>query len=168
MADQYQLGRHGDVISVDTAEDIVAHLVRFAGQSRRLVQLFSPTLTHALYNDARFIEALSKSIRENRRKRVQILLSNPSPSISRGHRMVALAEKLSSYIEIRRTHKDFQNISNEYLLADKRAYLFRPNAERYTCDVCYNDPLTTDSYYKRFLEIWESSTREREFLRLHI
>ncbi|MEM7207674.1 MAG: hypothetical protein AAF434_07630 [Pseudomonadota bacterium] len=168
MAENLKLGTHSDVLSTDSAEAIAPHLITFAKQARRHIQIFSPELTHVLYSNAEFIQSLSDSIRNNSRMRVQILLGDPGPSVRRGHRLLALMEKLGSYIEVRRTHNDFQTLTCDYMLADKRGYIFRNNAERFFTEICYNDRLTTDSYCKQFSHIWEMSTREREFLRLHI
>ena len=164
----FTLGEDGDLVATQSAEELLPHLIALASQARRRVQIFSPELGSVLYGDADFVAALAHSARDSRHLRIEILLGNPQSTLARGHQLVLLAQQLSSSIEIRRTHKDFHNLGSDYLLADARAYVLRKNASRFDAETCYNDPLTVDGLGKQFSQVWEASTREREFLRLHI
>ena len=162
------LGEDANPLYSDTLTDTQQHVLSMAGQARHRLQLFSPTLNHRLYDDITLAATISQQVRDNRRMRVQILLNDPSACVARGHRLVDLAQKLSSYIEIRRTCNEYQHLVCDYLLADKTGYIFRKSAEQFAAEIDYHSPLKTDNYVKQFMEIWEMSTREQEFLRLYL
>lgn len=163
-----KLGRDGNIFRLDSAVDIQQHVVAMAEQTRRQLLIFSPNFTHRIYDSDELVEAISLNAFDNRFLRVQILVSDPRACIAKGHRLVDLAQRLSSYIEIRRTHARYQHLANDYLLADSTGCIFRINAERFAAEIDYNTPRVADNRAREFTTIWEASTREREFLSLNL
>ncbi len=162
------LGEDANAFHLDSAIDIQRHLIAMAGQSRRQLLIFSPNLTHRIYDSDELASSIRRSALDSQKLRVQILVSNPQTCVASGHRLVSLAQQLSSYVEIRRTHDDYRALANDYVLADRTAYIFRKNADQLVAEVDYNAPIETTNYATQFSAIWEASTREQEFLRLHL
>lgn len=166
--DGYSIGDNSGELLLDSADLIQQHLTAMAGQSMRKLVIFSPVLSHRVYDSAELAGAISDAIRAYHKLQVRILICDPRPCVARHHRLVELAQQLSSFIEIRRAHEDYRTITHDYLIADERAYLRRPNFERFTAEANYNDPLKAQTETELFTGIWEQSEREAEFLSLHL
>lgn len=164
----HTLGEDAIRLHLDSASDIQRHIIAMGGQLRRRLLIFSPTLTHSIYDSEELSQAITRGTFDNPHLSVQILIGNPRACVGRFHRLIDLAQKLSTYVEIRQPPEFYQSLHHDYFLVDKTGYVFREHADRFTATVDYNAPRTVDSHARQFSTIWQSSTRVQEFLRLYI
>ena len=166
--DNFSIGDNSGDLLLDSAEQIQQHLVSLAGQAMRQIVVFSPTLTHQIYNSIALAEAISAAIRAFHKLQVKVIICNPQPCISQHHHLVELARQLSSFVEIRRAHDDYLTVSHDYFIADGRAYVYREYFERLTATANYSNPLKAQTDSDQFMGIWEQSQRDTEFLQLYL
>lgn len=136
--------------------------------AKRDLILFSRDLEIPLYDKDDFIAAVQALATRSRMSRIRIVSIDPGPSIRAGHRLISLAQRFSSYIEVRRASYDHANLAETYLVADEEALLYRPIATRYEGYADLHAPLQARQYVKAFTDIWEKAEPDSEFRRLGI
>jgi len=102
------------------------------------------------------------------RARIRILLLDNQRLIKGGHRLLDLARRLTTSIELRRPIAEYRERPDEFLLVDHSAYLYREQADIPHAVASYHDPLKARGLQGEFLEIWEHSEPDPEIRRLHL
>jgi hypothetical protein len=139
-----------------------------AAQAHRAVELFTPDLEPALYDQAPLIDALTRLAVSSPRARVRILAKDLDRATKEGHRLVELARRLSSYVQIRRVHEDYQQDSQSFLLVDDYGLLHRHFSARFEGILSCKAPLEVRRLRALFDEIWDRSEPEADLRRLHL
>ena len=153
---------------LETLADNRTGAVAVAAVAKRELTLFSHDLEPLLYDKDEFISVVQTLVVRSRMSRVRIVCIDPGPSIRAGHRIIGLAQRFSSYIEVRRASKDYSQLAETFLVADEEAVLFRPIASRYEGYADIHAPLEARKFLKQFAEIWELAEPDPEFRRLGI
>lgn len=142
--------------------------VAVAAVAKRELALFSHDLEPLLYDKDDFIQTVQALVTRSRMSRIRIVCIDPGASIRAGHRLVAVAQRFSSYMEVRRACKDHSQLTETFLVADEEAVLFRPIASRYEGYADVHAPLEARKFLKQFNDIWEKAEPDPEFRRLGI
>lgn len=145
-----------------------AAALELAQQAKRTLAILTQDLEPALYNTREFAEAVQQLALRSRYSKIRILVMDPTRAIHDGHRLIELARKLSSFIQIRRLGEDDRQIMEAWLISDETGLLFRPIAERYEGFYDYNDPAQAREKLRGFNEVWERAQIDPELKRLHI
>ncbi|HEX7965125.1 MAG TPA: acyltransferase [Gammaproteobacteria bacterium] len=153
---------------LETLADNRAASVAVAAIAKRELVLFSHDLEPMLYDKEEFIAAVQALATRSRMSRIRVVTIDPGPAIRAGHRLVALAQRFSSYIEVRRASHDHAGLAETYLVADSTALLLRPVATRYEGYADLHAPFEARQQLKGFEEIWEKAEPDPEFRRLGI
>ncbi|HEY3858917.1 MAG TPA: hypothetical protein VGM47_04820 [Gammaproteobacteria bacterium] len=153
---------------LETLADNRAGAVAVAAVARRELALFSHDLEPLLYDKDDFISVVQALATRSRMSRIRIVCIDPGASVRAGHRVVNLAQRFSSYVEVRRASPDHAQLAETFLVADEEAVLFRPIASRYEGYADLHAPLEARKYLKQFSEIWEKAEPDPEFRRLGI
>lgn len=164
----YTLGEHKTDITVDTSEDNQAAALRLVSQGGRSLDIFSRDLEPRIYDNAAFADAVRSLAVKTRDMHVRLLVIDPDFIIRHGHRLIELARRLTSHMEIRKVHEDYCNNPEAYLVVDNRGLLHRKLASRYEAVVNFNNPMTATELHNHFTEMWERSKQYMDFKRLHI
>jgi hypothetical protein len=142
--------------------------VSVASAAKRELALFSHDLEPLLYDKDEFIVTVQALATRSRMSRIRIVCIDPSQSIRAGHRLIAVAQRFSSYMEVRRASRDHAQLAETFLVADEEAVLFRPIATRYEGFADLHAPQQARQYLKQFGDIWEKAEPDPEFRRLGI
>lgn len=100
-----------------------AALLEMLDGCRRDLAIFSGSLPRPLYHDPQVVEAISAFARSSRYARVRILIRDSDPLVQRAHRLLLLAQRLGSRIEIRKLHPTVDTPEWEFAVADLRRVL---------------------------------------------
>lgn len=165
---EYALGEHNSDIAIDTSEDNRAAVLQLVSQGGRNLDIFSRDLEPRIYDTPEFTDAVRTLAIKTRDMRVRILVIDPDFIIKHGHRLIELARRLTSHMEIRKVHEDYCNNPEAYLIVDNRGLLHRKNATRYEAVVNFNNPMRATELYHQFTEMWERSKQYMDFKRLYI
>ena len=84
------------------------------------------------------------------------------------HRLLELARRLTSRIELRRPIAEYSERGDEYLLADGSGYLYRERAGEYEVSADFHAPLETRRLQEQFHEAWEHSQPDPDLRRLYL
>jgi len=116
----YNLGEQKDDIVIDSSEDNQAAAVRLVSQGGRSLDIFSRDLEPRIYDNPEFADAVRALAIKTRDLHVRILVIDPDFIIKHGHRLIELARRLTSHMEIRKLHEDYCNHPDAYLVVDSR------------------------------------------------
>lgn len=143
------------------------HAWLLSRQAERSVRLYSPTLDAAVFDHPALQEALSTLARRGRQTWIRIILRDPRRIVGRRHRLVELARRLSSTIEIRRApEREQDGPDNGYLLADASGLLWMPEESGQRGYACYHHPGRVRELARDFDALWEHSEPEPELRQL--
>ncbi len=137
-------------------------------QARATLDIISRDLDPTLYDQGTFLDLLSKFCLRNRQARVRLLVQDPSTPVKRGHRLIELGRKLSSYIEFRQPHQDYQRYNEAFIVADQCGLIQRPLADRFEGTANFYDPVRASRKLDFFTEVWERSQPHSELRRLYL
>ena len=164
----YQLGENADDIVIVTSEQNRQLAAQLVNQAEHRLDIFSRDLDARVFDNAEFCDAVRSLAVNDNKARIRFLVIDPDRAIKLGHRLLDLARRLSSTIEIRKVHEDYAANQECYLIADERGLLHRKLATRYEGIVNFNAPSDASYYGQHFKEVWEHSSSELDFKRLHI
>ena len=137
-------------------------------QTRRTLDIVSRHLDPLIYDTTEFSASLQRFVLEFRQARVRIIVMDSTPIVGRGHRIIHLAQRLSSYIELRNPSRDHKKYNSAFLLADQIGTVHRVLADRFEGVISFNDPKSAQLLKERFEEMWPSATPDPNFRRLSI
>jgi len=162
------LGESRDILYLKSRgdnRDVALSLVR---QGHRSLHLFTHNLDPAMYDTREFIEAVKQLAIHSPHSKVYILLKDPTTAITRGHRIVELARRISSHVFIHRTAEEDQDRIDSFMVVDEVGILRRAHGARFEGTAEFNNPGEARQLLKSFNDIWERSVPEAELRRLHI
>lgn len=162
------LGETAGEYALTSRDDNAQAAALLAGQARRMIELFTPDLEPALYDQTPFIDALTQLCLSSPRARVRILAKDFERTVKDGHRLVELARRLSSYVELRKVHSDYQENNETFLLVDDYGLLHRRHAPRFEGTFSCKAPLEVRRLRASFDEIWDRSEPDADLRRLHL
>jgi hypothetical protein len=166
--DELRLGVSNLEFEVERQREACAVAHALAAQAQRTLLLHTEDLEPALYDEMAFVDAVSRLVRAHGQSRVWILIHDARKVVQHGHRLIELARRLSSAIQLRRPGPQYRNYHESFLLADGCGYLHRPIAARYEGTANFHDPGKVADWEKYFMEVWERSEPDEEIRRLYL
>lgn len=144
--------------------------ITLLAQSKREILIVTPDLEHARFDNDAFINALSAFSRSSRYTVTRLLIANPSMAVTEGHRLVKLARKLSSLIDIRQLHDDDIDVSQAqaWIVADDIGLLRCTNRDPWQGSLLPKGTPYAQQARSRFMEWWERGTEIQDFRELGI
>lgn len=156
-------------------------LVRFAGEHdcrrgllgllaepRRRLLVLSQQLDHVLYDDEAVVDAFSAFARAAPGTQVRLLIADSSLIVSRGHRLVELARRLDSRIEIRKVPDEASPGEASFVTWDQQGYFLMPDFRQYLAVADRYDPVQARRLADQFAQLWERSSTDPELRVLRI
>jgi hypothetical protein len=162
------LGESAELIEVDTRDQLASLSLAMASQCRRSLDIVSRHLDPELYDNEAFSEALKRCALNNHRVQIRIFIIDARPLLSRGHRVLELANRLPSSVVPRAPARQHKNFNEAYLIADKIGYIQRQFSDRFEAQVDFFDRRLATSLAARFELMWQHGVPETRFRRLHI
>jgi len=155
-------------ITLDSGEALAKIALEMVLNCRRTLDISSRHLDPEIYDNDPFVAAVKRIALGSRLARIRLLITDVRPVVGRGHRLLDLSSRLSSFISIRKPGRDYQHFNEALLLADNTAYIHRRFADRYDGIANHNDMQHAGELAGRFEELWERAETDPNFRRLHI
>lgn len=132
-----------------------------AASAKRCLAICTQDLEPQIYEYPPFIEAVKRLVLGPRFARVRVLVLNPGRVSHHRHPFIALARKLTSYIEIRNAAPGHRDGPASFIVADRQATLYRLQHARWEgiCDL--QDRAVARTYLERFDGDWHPSGTPR-------
>lgn len=153
----FRLGEHAALERFHTPEQAQAHALALLQQAQSSICLYSPDLEHLLYNHSSVQDACTQLLLANPRNQLRILLRDVSRPIKNGHRLLNLAQRITSNLHIRKINPDLPSEDSAYLLVDRCSLLLRPKPETYSGYALYNDAGRVRGQQAQFNQAWDTS-----------
>jgi hypothetical protein len=139
----------------------VAHArLQLLSQAQRRVTIYQPALADDVYGTAPELAELRRIATSGRGAEIRLILHAPEDALRDNHRLVALAQRLSSIVLVRTPLEDVDlAYASSYLLSDLGGYLFQPDAKRPDGRASFADRAAQAPLMQHFNEVWERSAR---------
>lgn len=165
---QSVLGETNEVVHIERMEECRRAALAITKQCKRSLHIVSYDLDPIVYDNAYFIDAVQRLATSGPRAKVQIIVVSPRKVIDHGHRLIELARRLSSHIEIRKINSDLKELKSAYLIGDECAVIYRKESTRYEGFVNFDDRGFCRRQLMEFKDSWEKSDQDINLRRLHI
>ena len=129
--------------------------------ARHRIGIASHSLDAELFDHDAVISLLKRIGLSGRGARIQILVEDITPALQNSHRLVALAQRLSSVIEVRRgNRRDDPEFGPAVVLTDNGGWLRRPDPMRYEGEASLDDRPRNREMWLSFDRSWERAEPE--------
>ena len=142
--------------------DCIDGLQDSLGWASRTIRIYSQVLDPILFDREDVIDALSAFVRRGPPSHLQLLIDSSGAIISRGHRLLELARRLDSKIEIRTLPSDLVEDNHSCVISDEQGFFLMPDHKEYQALSNRYDPVQTSRLAERFDYLWNRSTIDPE------
>ena len=154
-------------LSTDSREAIADARLQLLGRARRRVCVHLPLLELDAYASDAELAALRRIATSGRGAQIRILLHDTTSVARDGHRLLALIQRLTSAIEVRRPVDEIDlSYRAAYLLNDTAGYLLLADAQRQHGRAALNDAATQAPLQRHFDDVWQRAVPASELQRL--
>lgn len=137
--------------------------------ARHQVDLYLLTLDPDVYSAVDELAQLRRLATSGRSAQIRVLLHDTSRALGDGHRLISLAQRLPTAIQIRRPVEEVDLASRAaYLLNDVGGYLLLPDAQRPQGRAALNDAPGQAPLRRHFVECWERAEQAGELVALSL
>ncbi|MES2823154.1 MAG: hypothetical protein V4732_06120 [Pseudomonadota bacterium] len=157
-----------DLFLLDCSEDFHSFALKLLAQSRRNICILSRDLDPAIFNTEEFVDAISQIARNNRNAQVQVLVKDTQPLLENGHKLVKLAQRLPSKINIRKLTQEPDDKKMGFILCDTHSLVYKNDEAAYKGFANYNAAAEVKHFREIFDYIWQYAETEPELQQLHI
>ncbi|WP_298188947.1 histone acetyltransferase HPA2 [uncultured Pseudomonas sp.] len=156
------LGAHLALERFSLPEHGRAHALAMLQQAQRSLCIYSHDLEPWLYHHSSIQDACTRFLLASPRNQLRILLRDPSRAVKEGHRLLGLARRLPSNLQIRKLHPDYPNEALVFLLADDRGVLLLPEIGQTSGYALYQDPGRNRQRRAQFDQAWDTSITDAD------
>jgi hypothetical protein len=125
-----------------------------ARRARLQLNILSYALEREIYGHSDFVQAVQALATHHARAKVRILIHSPEWASRSGHRLVELARRLSSFIELREMNEQDKQLTSEILIADEKSLLLRESPDVTQARYFPDDPRQAGYWLRRFEGLW--------------
>jgi hypothetical protein len=133
----------------------------------RYIRIISPQLDHVVFDNSELVDAISALARRDRHSEVRILISDSTPIVHTGHRLLNLARRLPNSVIIRKLVDHPEMTGETVVIRDLSGLLYTPAGEGlgfYEPD----SPASARQFIEKFDPLWQRAVDDPNFRRLGI
>ena len=138
-----------------TRQEVRAASIHLVSTARRTVHVYSRDLDPHLYDNSEFLDALARFAVSHRNARARIIVQDAGPAIRGDHRLINLAQRLSSSIEIREPGPQHREYNAAFLVTDARGVIYRELGDRFEAIASEDDRPRARQLIRYHDEVWE-------------
>lgn len=151
----------------DDRDQALAAIADLLADARHEIAIYTRDLDPALLDVPPILDAIKRIALSGHRARVRILVQEPRKAIADGHRLIALAQRLPSLIELRTPEDEHdRQYASAFLINDRRGFLFRTLASRNEGEGSTYAPGRHAQLREYFDQVWERSVPSEELRQL--
>lgn len=168
MTDFGPLGKNPEQRLLEDGEALRAAADALLEQARLSVRIHAPALDPAVLDREEPIAALARLTRQ-RRARIRVLFHDAHGAIRQGHRLIDLARRFPSYVELRKISEEDREREDAWMVADDSGLVYRPEAARLAAaHTCFHDLGMAPKLARDFDDWWERASPDPELRQLFI
>ena len=162
------LGESAELLELTSAKDNYSVALELVRQAKREIYVVTHDLDPPVYNQEAFVDALSAFARQSRYSHASFIIRNSDKAIKHGHRLLPLAQRLSSRIKLHNPGFEHRDFIEAFMVVDGIGYIRRQLADRYDGEASFMAPLIGRNLRTLFLEMWGRSEPDPQLRRLQI
>jgi predicted GNAT family N-acyltransferase len=148
-------------------DEAMAAVATLLADARREIAIYTRDLDPALLDVPPILDAIRRIALSGRGARVRAIVHEPRKAIADGHRLIALAQRLPSLIELRVPQEETdRQYASAFVINDRRGYLFRALASRSDGEGSTYAPGRHAQLRQYFDQVWERSVPSEELRQL--
>ncbi|MHB8679254.1 MAG: GNAT family N-acetyltransferase [Rudaea sp.] len=145
-------------VAVESREQALTETLRLIGEAKRELCIYTRALDPDLFESETVLEALKRVAISGRGASIRILVQDPRAVAARGHRLLPLAQRLTSVFVLRTPVQDDDlQYPSAFLLNDVRGYYFRVLGNRFEGEAVNYAPGRHAQLLEYFNQVWERS-----------
>jgi len=166
----YKLGETEAEIHIDTVEENRNAAISLVKQARFSIDIFTQDLDAELYNNREIEQSIFNLAKRHPNTRVRILTQDSQMAVRNGHRLIKLAQNLTSSVFINTPSREFKDETCAFLVVDKLGVLYRVSASNrnYKASINFMSPQRAGRLTDFFDEAWEHSTPDIQTRRIYM
>jgi hypothetical protein len=141
--------------------------VALTRQARRSVDIFTRDLDKKIYDYRPFLDAVQE-LAVKHRGLIRILVKDSCKAVKYGHRLIAVSQRLTSFIEIRKVAEDYKEYNEAFLIADETGYVHRRLADRFDGIASFNAVKEARDLLAHYNEVWKNSAPDPDLRRIYL
>ncbi|HXR19987.1 MAG TPA: hypothetical protein VN757_08655 [Steroidobacteraceae bacterium] len=151
---------------LSTMDEVRTATETVAASGQRLISIMTPDLEPEIYDQAAFLEIIKRFVLGRSFAKVRVLLRDQARMGNGANRFIAMAHRLTSYLEIRLRAPQYRELTAAYCIADDRAIVYRLRADRAEGIAGFDNPPIARQYLQEFDAIWQASAPEEREIRI--
>jgi len=166
----YKLGETIEEIHIDTVEENKNAALSLAKQAHYSIDIFSQDMDAEIYNNHAFEQSVFKLAKKHPSTKIRILTQDSSKAIQNGHRLIKLAQSITSSVFIHNPSREYQAEKCAFMVVDRQSLLYRvtANNRNYKASINFMAPQHASKLTDYFNEVWEQSTADMQTRRVYI
>jgi len=164
----YKLGEDKQLVLLRSESDFRNVILEMAGQAKKSIRIYSPLLSHDLFDDTELMAICSRLARRNKFTKIEMLVFNPHRVIKNGHALLNIARKLPSSIGIKVVDPEMRQQYHEYVLIDGQGVIYRGEHDNYEGTACFLDITQCNRLGRQFTASWESGLLDPNLRQIRI
>jgi hypothetical protein len=149
-----------------TFDEVRAATETVAASGQRLISIMTPDLEPEIYDQPALLEIVKRFVLGRSFAKVRVLMRDQARLSSGANRFIAMAHRLTSYLEIRIRAPQYRELTAAYCIADDRAIIYRLRADRPEGIAGFNNPPIARQYLQEFDAVWQASVIEEREVRV--
>jgi hypothetical protein len=165
--ESYRLGENNELLVCQGVEEHQSIILAIMQQTEWHIDIFTRHFDPRIYGTEEFGEAIEQLALNNYRCRIRILLQDSKLTATRGHRVLEIGRRLSSYFQFRQVDERHRKLPYSFLIADQIAYLYQPHADALKSEVNFCDAARARQLIEQFETLWMDA-ESSPWLRHHV
>jgi hypothetical protein len=151
---------------LSTFDEVRTATETVAASGQRLISIMTPDLEPEIFDQPALLEVIKRFVLGHSFAKVRVLMRDQARLGNGANRFVAMAHRLTSYLEIRVRAPQYRELTAAYCIADDRAIVYRPRADRPDGLAGFNNPKVARQYLQEFDTVWLASAPEEREIRI--
>ena len=155
-------------IRFEGRDEAISLVLQMTQQAKKQICILGRDIDSILFDQHDFIDSVGKLARQSTKTEIRILVHDTAVNVQHDHRIIPLAQHLTSSIHIHNTARQHRDLQKTLLLIDDFAYLACPRSTVYNGSACLYDRLEVRQLQKTFNDMWEQSNPDAAIRRLYL
>lgn len=157
IMNDFTLGETEQIITCLDIEEIQQFISVMVRQTDRKIDILTHDFDPLIYNTDDMFDVFETFALQSHHSRVRVIMHNPQLIVSRGHCLIELGKRLSSFFDFRCISNRFASYPDTFLIADNIAVMHRPYPDSVKTSFHFCDAQLAKSLTNKFTDIWHES-----------
>jgi predicted GNAT family N-acyltransferase len=157
------------ITQVSDRDGAIVETLQLIAAARRELCIYTRDLDPQLFDNEMVLEALKQLSISGRGVTIRVIVQEPRVPSQRGHRLIALAQRMSSVFALRTpTIEEDLQYPSAFVVNDARGFYFRVLGSRFDGECINYAPGKHAQYMEFFNRVWERSEPGEELRQINI